>query len=221
MGKSKLKQYKGRLDASEIAQGINAAMVNARRLAGDAAILLKEKRYPSAVTLAILSIEESGKASILRELALTKNRDETREVWKSYRSHTKKNSMWILPEMVAKGARKLEDFREMVDDESEHMFVLERLKQVGFYTDCLSKGQWSLPEQVIDSEFAEGIVGIAALSARDREVTTREIDLWIKHLKPVWSGEISLMKQALHSWFVEMQEEGLMEKNKSIDDFIW
>jgi hypothetical protein len=52
---------------------MNAANRNARRLVADAKLLLDAGRYPSAAALAALAIEESGKTSILRTLAVVKN----------------------------------------------------------------------------------------------------------------------------------------------------
>lgn len=87
----KLNGYKGTLTPQQIADGINAANKNANRLANDAKILLDANRDPSATSLAILSIEEGGKVSILRSLALAKDEKEILECWRDYRSHTKKN----------------------------------------------------------------------------------------------------------------------------------
>ena len=70
MVKKRLNQYKGSLNSSQIAAGINSALLNSKRLVEDSILLFNEERYPSAVSLAILSIEEAGKVSILRELAL-------------------------------------------------------------------------------------------------------------------------------------------------------
>ncbi len=50
--------YKGRLSAGQIAAGMNAARKNAKRLLEDAKLLLEAKRFPTACSLAILSIEE-------------------------------------------------------------------------------------------------------------------------------------------------------------------
>jgi hypothetical protein len=58
--KQKLPQYKGVLASAQIADGMNAATRNSRRLFEDAQLMLEQERYPSAVGLAILSIEESG-----------------------------------------------------------------------------------------------------------------------------------------------------------------
>ena len=105
MTKTKLDQVKGRLTPAQITAGFNAASQNAKRLCEDALLLLNEKRYPSAASLAILSIEESGKGPILRELALAKDKKAILSAWQAYRSHTKKNVNWLLPQLAAGGAR--------------------------------------------------------------------------------------------------------------------
>lgn len=62
----KLDVYRGKLSAAEIAKGMTVARRNARRLAGDAATLLAASRFPTAASLAVLAIEEAGKASMPR-----------------------------------------------------------------------------------------------------------------------------------------------------------
>jgi len=91
MSAKRLNSYKGRLDYAQIADGINAARRNALRLLEDAQILLRAERYATAASLAILSIEESGKQHILRGLALATADEELLGLWRDYRSHTKKN----------------------------------------------------------------------------------------------------------------------------------
>ena len=92
--------------------------------------------------------------TVLRELALASDEKALADCWRSYRSHTKKNIMWLLPQLVAEGARKLDDFRSLFDENSDHPYILDLVKQIGFYTDCLGNAHWSIPEEVID----EGIV---------------------------------------------------------------
>jgi AbiV family abortive infection protein len=215
MPKKKLEQYKGAMTAKQIVEGINAAKSNARHLASDAAILLKSNRYPTAVSLAALSIEESGKVSILRSLVLARNDKEIAETWREYRSHTRKNVMWPFLDLVRKGARRLDDFRELFEENSEHPYLLDNIKQLGFYTDCLGNAHWSVPEKVIDKDLSQAIVDIANILASDREVTEKEIELWIKHLKPVWKGSKELMELALVKWHQEMQREGLTPKGEN------
>jgi AbiV family abortive infection protein len=219
--KKKLDQFKGRLTPSQIASGMNVANKNAKRLHDDAKLLLEAGRYPSAASLAILSIEESGKESILRGMSVAIDDKEIKDAWKEYRSHTKKNIAWMLPQLVAEGARKLEDFRPLFDKESDHPYVLEQLKQIGFYTDCLGKAHWSDPNKVIDKRIARLLVGISGIFLSKRETTQKEIELWMKHIGPVWKRNASWVNQALSNWWVEMQENGLVpEGDNEMDKFI-
>ena len=60
----------------------------------------------------------------------------------------------------------------------------------------------------------------AELFIGKREVTTEEVQLWIKHLKPVWRGNWDWMKQALVLWDEEMKRRGLSDQQISMDDFV-
>ena len=206
MATKKLDQYKGALSTSEITKGINAAIQNAIRLAEDAELLLGNKRYPSATSLAILSIEESGKVTILRGLSVAKDGKELKESWKEYRAHTKKNAQWIIGDLVKSGARKLEDFRPMFEKDAEHPLILDQIKQLGFYTDCLGKKHWSNPETVIDENLAKMIVGLAKVFASNKVITEKEIELWVKHIGPVWKQNMEWMQRSLENWYREMQD---------------
>ena len=75
MTKNKSANYSGELSAAKITHGMNAARRNARRLADDAKLLLDAGRYPTAASIAALSIEESGKISVLRRLASASNEE--------------------------------------------------------------------------------------------------------------------------------------------------
>jgi AbiV family abortive infection protein len=215
----KLDQYKGKLTPSQIAKLMNAAGRNAKRLVNDANLLLKNGRIPSAACLAILSIEESGKAGILRTLALARNAKERAQSWRDYRSHTKKNVTWLLPQLVAQGAKRLEELRPLFDPDAEHPYLLNILKQVGFYTDCLGKARCSFPQDVIDDRLAEVLVTIAEIMTPKREVSGKEIELWIKHLGPTWKGNMAWMKKALENWYCDMKEHGLIQDKEGDIDF--
>jgi len=221
MATKKLDQYKGVLSASKIVEGINVAQQNAVRLVEDAELLLENNRYPSAASLAILSIEESGKVSILRGLSVARDGKDLKESWRDYRSHTKKNVQWIIGDLVKSGARKLEDFRPIFEKDAEHPLVLDQIKQIGFYTDCLGKKHWSSPENVIDENLAKMLVGIAKIFASNKVVTEKEIKLWVKHIGPVWKKNMSWMQQSLENWYREMQESGLApEGENAMKEFI-
>jgi AbiV family abortive infection protein len=215
MTKKGLDQFKRRLTASQIAEGMNAALSNAKRLADAASLLLEKEFYPLAASIAALSIEESGKVPVLRSLAVAKTDDEAAKNWREYRSHTRKNAMWILPQLVAEGARRLDDFRPLFEEGAEHPFLLDQVKQIGFYTDCLGNAHWSVPTEVIDAALASILVKTALLFARPKEFTVTEIELWIKHMGPDWKGREELMVHALVRWYEEMQEVGLAERGEN------
>ena len=187
--KGRPSEYRGHLTPAQVAEGMNAAKRNARRLAADAKLLLDAGRLPTAAAIAALSIEESGKVSILREIALATSRQELNEVWKRYRDHRSKNGAWILLDLVRQGARRLDDFAEVVNRDGEHTALLNSLKQLGFYTDCYGRAHWSEPARIFEgneAKLAHFLVSLAELLARSSETPTREIELWIGHMRPVW-----------------------------------
>ena len=210
-GNYRLDQYKGRLTPSQIAEGINRAFSNAIRLVQDAELLCQNQRYPSAVGLAILAIEESGKVAVLRRLAVARNEVELKECWKGYRTHTEKSILFPMPDLVLAGAKTLEEFRPMFS-ESEFPQVVENLKQLSLYTDCLASAHWSTPVEVADEELAKKVLSIAkSLIGNEREVTEKEMELWIKHIGPVWKAEMEMMKTGLRNYFIELHRLGLLK----------
>lgn len=213
---ARLEQYCGLLSAEEIARGMNAARDNARRLLEDARLLLDKGSYATAFALAALSIEESGKLSILRGLALARDEGEAKKYWREYRSHTRKNLLWPLIDTAASGARRARDFAPLLDPDAEHPHLLDKLKQISFYTDCFRKGHWSVPGDVINKELAEGLLLTAGVLTGTWNVTSEEIELWIQFLQPVWMKSRALMEDALFQWDKEMRRRGLGGLNDSV-----
>lgn len=218
----KLPSYKGHLNFSQIAEGMTAASGNAVRLAQDAKLLFENGRLPTACSLAALSIEESGKVSILRAMSLARDENELKEEWKRYRSHTSKNVQWTFPQLVAEGARRLDDLRSLFDNDAEHPYLLDQVKQLGFYTDCLgTKGHWSIPDEVIDGGLAGQLVFTAELLASASPTSEREIKLWVEHVGPVWKKDLNSMKRGVAKWYQAMQGEGLKPKgDNSMEKFL-
>ena len=218
--KKRLYSYKGRLDSKKIADGINAARKNALRLLEDAQELFATSRYPTAAALAILSIEESGKEPILRRLAVSTSDDELTTLWKEYRSHTSKSVMWLLPQLYREGARQLDDFRDLFRLDAEHPYLLDQIKQIGLYTDCLGKAHWSEPSAVIDKALAEALIQIAELFVKEGDVEVKEVELWIKHMGKVRGKNLIDQKEALMRWYAEMIELDLTPKGSKFEDFV-
>ena len=227
MPKSKLSQYRGDLDAAQIAYGMNAARRNARRLADDAKSLYDLKRFPTATALAILSIEESGKVTVVRGLATAPTPELRRQRWKDFRSHRSKNVAWIIPELYLKGARTLESLHLASDPSAEHTALLDQLKQVSLYIDCLGAANWSEPDDAIDEALSGSLVTIADLLAKGRTITELEIQLWITHMRATYGASLERQKISLENWYAAMKENGLWDEKDttkgqiSLESFLW
>lgn len=210
MSSKKLQSYRGPLSAIEIAAGMNAANANALRLVEDAELLLNAGRIPSAASLATLSIEEAGKVSILRQLSTATSKEEVAATWKRYRSHTQKNVQWLLPDLVVKGARKLDDLRPLFEKDAEHPFLLDQVKQLGFYTDCLGNRHWSIPSEVVSEELARSLIQTAKVLVGKREITEKEMELWVQFIGAAPKDDLIEGKKALVNWYAAMQAAGLL-----------
>lgn len=211
----KNRQYSQKLSPEKAAKGINAAIDNSKALLDDAILLFDNERYERAVALSILAIEEAGKPSIIRSILLEDDPKELKKEWQNYRRHTEKNRTWIVPELISKGARHIEEMRQTVNSDSEHTQLLDNLKQLAFYSDGFSKCKWSIPKDIVDKDLAKSIIEIAKIMVgKDSKVMTTEAELilWVKHLKPVWKKEMFKMKQAVINCYQEAEELGLVEK---------
>jgi AbiV family abortive infection protein len=223
MKKHVIKQYSGPLAPAQAAKGISVAMKNAAALASEALLLLQNQRWSRAAALAVLAIEEAGKPSQLRAILLARDEKELREEWRDYRTHSKKNVTWILPELVAKGASHIEDLRPIFDEDSDHGPLLDAIKQIAFYSDAYGDCNWSLPENVVDDKLAQTLVQIAKILVSDNKspmTTEAELQLWIKHLGPVWKGNMADMKTALLACYAEAQALGVLQGDSSAADMV-
>ena len=201
---------------------MNAANRNATRLATDAKLLLENGSFATAASLAALSIEESGKGGILRGLAMVKDAGHAQSEWLKYRSHTKKNQAWILPGLVSRGARLLDDLAPLFAEDAEHPQLLDQIKQIGLYTDCLGDAHWSEPDKVVSEELARNLVATASLLARQREISTEEIELWIEHFQAVAGRSVDWVNRGLVLWYRACVERGLIEGDETaMEKFIY
>lgn len=171
--------------------------------------MYEAQRFASATALAILSIEEAGKSTILRQLALAESETECKQLWRAYRSHMHKNTAWILGQLVAQGKQRLEDFLPAFDPASDHPDILENLKQLCLYTDHYTTGKWSSPAEVDLGFISEYLLKVASVLSNNPETTEIEIELWIKHMLPVKHSTADVSKNALRAWYDDMRQLGL------------
>jgi AbiV family abortive infection protein len=223
MKKRFVSQFSGYITPRLAAAGIEAALANARGLYADAELLIEKHRWGRAAALSILAIEEVGKVPVIREILLARNSEELVASWRSYRTHTAKSLIHLWPVLAAKGAKHIEDFREIYDRSREEPLMLDAIKQLGFYSDACGKCNWSQPEEVIDSDLARSVFSMANLfvnrgpSAFQSEA---ELEIWVKHLKPVWKGPMSEMKNALAACYAEAQGLGVLRGTSSAGEMM-
>ncbi len=217
-----IQQYAERLTPAMAASGIETAMSNARSLLSDAILLLENGRWARAASLAILAIEEIGKPSILRGILLARNEKELRDEWRNYRNHCKKNLMWIIGDLANRGAKHLEDLRPIFDEGSDHGATLDAMKQLCCYSDAYGRCNWSLPDKAIDEKLARSLVQIAKILAPEEGsgalTSEAELELWVKHMSPVWKGEMATMKAALLACYAEATELNILRGSASPRD---
>jgi AbiV family abortive infection protein len=218
-----LPQFKGRITPAQAAEGMRIAHQNAVELLMDSQSLLKQQRWPRAAALAILAIEEAGKPAILRALLVAKAESEVRQTWREYRTHVNKNVMWIFSELVAKGGRRLDDFRAIFDGSADHAAILEAVKQIALYTDSYDDCYWSAPADAIDKELANAIVAIAAVlvGSHPAAMTSEaELEIWAKHMGPVWKQGREQMETALLECYKEAEEKGLLTGTQTLEEMM-
>jgi AbiV family abortive infection protein len=217
----KLEAYTGQLTPAQAAAGIEAAVVNARSLLVDAQLLFDAKRWSRVASLAILAIEEAGKIPFLREL-LVLPESELKNAWRSYRSHTEKNVLGGFLDHV-ESSPNIEDYRPLYDKENDHPRVLDAVKQLGFYSDCLGKCHWSLPAEVVNEELAKSLLLTAKTLIPDGESAMQsapELELWVKHLRPVWRKDMALMKRALIDCYQEASDLGVLRGKQTVEEMV-
>ncbi|AGW13836.1 AbiV family abortive infection protein [Megalodesulfovibrio gigas] len=216
-----LSPYRGELSPEDVAKGMECVIDNAKRLANDARILFDAGRYPSSCALAILSIEEIGKLSILRRIALGGDDDSIKAIWREFSSHTDKNFMWMFLTMALSGARKLADFRKLFNRSNAKL--LNNIKSMSLYSGCYGRKHWSNPHEVVDKELAIFLLKTAELlsTSNKRCPSVREVQLWIEYMQPVWNTDYESQTNALAKWHQALTEEGLAEDGKyKMDDFV-
>lgn len=218
------KGYDGPLTLEQAAAGIAAAAQNARALLEDAELLLKNHRWPRAASLAMLSIEEGGKLPILRELLLVESKKDLEAVWRRYRSHTAKNALSGIPSL-AKDSHlpRFDDCVKIFRKDAEHPLMYDKLKQIGFYSDCFRQGLWSVPTNVVGQETAESLISLARIlvpTGKDAFQSVEELRLWVKHMKPVWRRDYASMKAALVACYREASHLGVLQGDQSAEEII-
>lgn len=146
------------LQADEIARGAHLCWSNAVSLLAEARLLATNSHSARALALTVLALEELAKPPLLWELTPDDGEDKWRDFWtEQFSRHSPKQ------QVIGQYGQFLETMGSSVFDlslGSSTIQVLDRLKQWGFYVDCID-GAFQSPEELarqlpalLDSLFA-------------------------------------------------------------------
>lgn len=137
----------------QISEGIYFCIENATNIFGDAYILIKENRFPRALSLLLLSIQEAGKVNILKNMAMisTRNQKLWQKEWKSFRKHEFKDFL----------GHNIKIYSEFNNSPGEAFWQLliqkihnsnserEKVRQLGLYVDYITGDKrWWSPNEI-------------------------------------------------------------------------
>lgn len=217
--------FKGAITPEEAARGMDVAFRNARSLIDDAQALLAAGRWPRAVALAIVAVEEAAKPGVLRGLLLAGTDEVRRREWRAYRTHTEKNAMtrfmaYVLTFMKkSKRVPLIEDMRPFFSDKDSRRDI-ELLKQFAMYTDCVDDVRWTMPDELFDESAARAFVTVAdevVGSGPGAMTSLEELRLWVKHLAPTWGTDMESMKKSLAECYEEAADARVLRGVVSAD----
>ncbi len=185
---------KYRSGLASVLQGIHAAVTQGASLARSAERLQSEGDHALALSVAVLSLEEIGKALLIDGLLFAKAGDEKAAVFeRGHRKHTEKlRYVQALPMYLEKQATAdprsedakyheriaaaTKDFNaaraELISalDVPEGFEALDRFKQRGFYTELKDGMIFELPAKSISLSLAAAVVTVARTAANAAEI---------------------------------------------------
>lgn len=132
------------LTDAEFRKAVHAAVMTARELCADAELLLNNGRFARAAALAVLAVEEVGKIKVLLRIFHAPNEPSRKTAWKEYRDHRAKSA-----EMVTAGPGLFKN-----EVRSNFSQQADALKQLGFYSNLLTSGEWVEPAKTVKLDHA-------------------------------------------------------------------
>lgn len=210
--KSRATRYRGSLSPFQIADGLRATKRNAERLLRDAAELYDLDRFPSATSLAILSIEELGKIPILRRMALADGPEAWRVCWRDFGDHLTKCAQWGVPFLVKTASSPEALFNEHSNERDP--LLLDSIKQLGFYVGCYGNAHWAEPARVVEKAQADPIfyaARVLAAGSQSSELDTPSaVQLWSNTMAGYFRCGAIEANNAVVNFFRLVRERGVV-----------
>lgn len=214
-----LEPYRGRLTPVQAAAGIQAARLNAMDLLETSRLLYEKGRYGHSLVFSILSVEETAKVTILKNVFLGITSED--EGWRAYRQHTKKASQLnfaikcrisaTFPEMAPEKVREIGNRGPSAEE-------MDALKQLCLYSDCLCSADaapvFHLPRNVDQKTAATSALADAeALVPYLRDYPPEELVVWLKHVREGRKKGQTFV-QIIKPLYEELLEKGMITERQ-------
>lgn len=173
-----------------VVRDIYSASLQANSLAASGERLLTDGNHSLALSVAVLALEEIGKAMIIDGLVFAKKSDAKVGIFdRGLRKHTEKLKyvrgfpLYLNKQSIADPREEDDAFRRRIECEiekfsvatenlssilggSDDFQILDRYKQRGFYTEIKSDMTFELPENSISLPLATSVVTLASIVAK-------------------------------------------------------
>ncbi|MBA7486228.1 hypothetical protein ES707_21784 [subsurface metagenome] len=147
-------KYDDKLTLEQISEGIYLCIENALNLFGDAYVLQKAKRFPRALSLLLVAIQEAGKVNILENMVTISTGDQKRwkKEWQNFRKHKIKDSLGYSIKISS-------DFHDSPGEAFWQQLLYiknfassrEKVRQLGLYIDYIAGDKkWWSPNEIIE-----------------------------------------------------------------------
>lgn len=155
-----LQRHNGHLSISQIAEGIQSCLKNARELQSDARLLAESQRWARAVSLLVASMEEIGKISVLSAMARIPSNNQRLwgDQWSSFRSHADKSTFAFTHTCPDESRTNPGALFLAVIAQRGLSGLCERIRQFGIYVDFHAvEHRWLSPAEVTQRDFEQWI----------------------------------------------------------------
>lgn len=196
-------------------EGINKCILNAESLIRDAFILKENKSIERAYTLFQLSIEETGKASMLYFFSAqsqTEKLANLKAFKKDFINHKIKTTKAINFDTVLLATIKDKSDRQRFYNaillEHENLEYFNVLKNYSLYTSIL-KDRFFLPSELITEKHLEGI----EIRATNRlELIKSTLTFFLENFKKIKDSELKIDDEQLTTWADEFMSDFLNQE---------
>ena len=104
---------------------------------------------------------------------------------------------------------------------SDHPYILDNLKQLCLYTDCVNNSKWTSPAAVEMLELTSYLLSMAKALIKEEDVTEKELQLWRHHVIPTKHATFEDSKRAIANWYADMRANGLSTASEEdVDAFL-